>query len=138
MITLVLLLLIFCTSAIAQEDVCEGGISMVGRPGDLYEVCWKRNHENDNVDHYKVFDNDHPEPAWHEHGEEVSQLMDADCMEIHCFSGPLVVPSEHGVHYLTVRAFDSNDYWSGASNDVILTVELLVLPAEALTVEVVN
>lgn len=135
--TLIVLLLL-CHTAFAQEDVCDGMTSFTAEPGDLYELCWTRNMPNDIVDHYKVFDKPAPDPPYSDFGEEVVMIYDSDCMEVHCFTGPLVAPNEPGVHYYTVRAFDAYQHYSDASNDVILTITMIVLPAHSLTVEVVD
>jgi len=133
----VIIALLSCHTVFAQEDVCDGVTTYTALPGDQYELCWERNQPNDVVDHYKVFSNPIPDTPHGEFGEEMFTILDSDCMEVNCFSGMQVVPNESGIHYLTVRAFDAYDHYSDASNDVILTITMLVLPAHSLTVEVV-
>lgn len=142
-IRIVLLIFLLCsTSSFAQEeDVCDGVESATITTNGNFTLCWKRNNPNDNVHHYKVFDNpteiDPYSPIF---GEEVYYMLDSDCLTIHCITEPIPAMQEPGVHYLTVRGFDNVTHHSGPSNSIVLTVTftITVLPAENLAVEVLS
>jgi len=140
-IRIVLLIFLLCsTSSFAQEDVCEGVESATISTSGNFTLCWKRNDANDNVDHYKVFDNptDVVETYTTDFGEEVHMMLDSDCLTIHCITSAIPAMPDPGVHYLTVRGFDSINHYSGPSNSVVLTVTVTVLPAENLRVMVIS
>lgn len=138
---LIFLILFSGHTVFAQEDVCDGVTEATISPTGSFSLCWKRNPPNDNVDHYKVFDNPiEIDPYTPNFGEELHLMQDSACLPIHCITPMMPAPTEVGVHYLTVRGFDSNARYSGPSNSVILTIVLTVRPepAENLRVRVIS
>lgn len=113
-------------TAIAQE--CDGSESFTTYPGDLFETCWDRNHPNDNVYVYRIYRTySAAVPPHSNRGILVGEVLDEDCDEVHCFSGPKSV-NEVGTHYLRVYAFDNYEHYSDASNHVVLTIIVNVIP----------
>lgn len=137
-IRVVVILLLLCGGAIAQEDVCEGVTEFTITQGDSFAMCWDRNPDTDYVDEYRV----HKSSTSGEHelsDPVIGVLKDDACLTTTCHLGSLT-EHETGTHYLIVRAYDDQNRWSGPSNEVILIVKLNVLPVppQQLKVTVVN